>query len=739
MRANLAILSLALAAVSSTGLAQPIAAGAGELTAREPQASFEVRLQRGDIVTLTASGEVDTILTLHGPSGRVVAQNDDVAPGDLSSRIVHLAREGGTYRAVVSGYGGAVGSFAFEAEEGVDFDLSWQARTLAEQGVSLAPGRTQARIPVTLNADEIFVATTFALSEPLDTTLALVDAEGRTVVENDDRGDGTLNSQIAYQPPAAGAYTLVVGSYSGRDVGELLLSTAIDPNATVPFDFATIERAPLQREQAILDAARPERIYAFDLLAGQTLMATAEADDEALDPILTLTGPDGFPVAMNDDRGDGSLNSAIAFTAPVAGTYSLEVSGYGTTLGGYAMEASLVDGSVVDVLRTLFEGRMVLSGPEQVIETADFRLRYTLEGDDATTEEFARLTAETIQRAYSTQIAGMGWAPPIRDADGRYRAYVAEAGDAMGYAKPLEMLFDNPNTPDVRERIVARGLLVIDNDLGHGRDEAPEALMHATVVHEFGHIVQFGYDAEEGLDWLYESTASWIEIATAGEDEDASRYSEVDFGAPQLCWTTATPGHDYGQWTLLQSLADAHGERIVVRLWENAATHDGIDTMARTLEEAGTSIPEALRRWRIQNFARGYALAPRMDWAVASGGQLKRIGAWSAGQPIEQLGATYLQVRLSGPHRYALRDGAGLELVGLGVRDGRVEVVPLGRDGVFDGAGYDYAAVMVFNASTPERPGACEGQAYAIDVSRADAGMAPAQYSLAAPHFRAPE
>src|SRR5690606_137234 len=107
-----------------------------------------------------------------------------------------------------------------------------------------------------------------------------------------------------------------------------------------------------------------------------------------------------------------------------------------------------------------------------------------------------------------------------------------------------------------------------------GRTETVEALMHATVVHEFGHIIQYGYDPEEGLDWLYESTASWIEVLTAGEDEDASRYSETDFAAPQLCWTTATEGHDYGQWTLLQSLADVHGDGAVIRLWENASQHD---------------------------------------------------------------------------------------------------------------------------------------------------------------------
>ena len=632
MRSGFACLLLGLTALSSVGHAQTAGPRAGELTDRARTASFDLDLRAGQIVTLTAGGEVDTVLTLYGPDGREVAQNDDVEPGDLSSRIIHAAQTPGRYRAVVSGYGDATGAFTFEMEEGVDFDLSWEARELGEEIVSLTPGRRELRVPLNLSADEPFVATTFALSEGLDTTLELRDASGEAVASNDDRGDGSLNSQIAFRPTQAGPYTLVIGSFSGEDTGDLVLSTAIDPNADIPFDFGSIARDPFQRDTSELTNAEPER----------------------------------------------------------------------------------------------------------VIETENFRLGYTLEGDDATTEEFARLTADTLQRAYETQIAGMGWAPPIRGADGRYRAYIAEAGDAMGFAAPVEMLFDNPNTADVRENVVSRARLVIDNDLSQGRDQTAEVLMHATVVHEFGHIVQFGYAAEEELNWLYESTASWIEIATAGEDEDATRYSETDFAAPQLCWTTGAEGHDYGQWTLLQSLADAHGQRIVVRLWENAALYDGMDVMARTLAEVGSTTPEAIQRWRIQNFARDYELAPRLDWAVASGGQIKRPGVWSAGDPIEQLGASYLQLRLAGPHRFSVREGEGFELVGLGVRNGQVEVVPLGRDGVFNTAGYDYAGLMVFNANQPSRPGDCAGADYEIEVARADGDMAAVAYRVDAPHFLAP-
>src|SRR5690606_37753854 len=102
MRPGFACLLLAATALSSAGYAQPAQEREGELTAEAPSASFDVELETGEIVTLTASGEVDTILTLYGPDGREIARNDDVAPGDLSSRITYAADQAGRYRAVVT-------------------------------------------------------------------------------------------------------------------------------------------------------------------------------------------------------------------------------------------------------------------------------------------------------------------------------------------------------------------------------------------------------------------------------------------------------------------------------------------------------------------------------------------------------------------------------------------------------------------------------------------------------------
>jgi hypothetical protein len=715
----------------------------GALTRAAPRASFNLQLEAGQIVTLTTSStaNLDTVLTLNGPGGRQVAQNDDQQQGILTSQIVYAARTSGSHTAVVTGYNGALGAFELNVSRGLDVGLSDAARTLREETVSLDRRRREVRFSVELSADEVLVASTFALTPNLDTLLTLVDANGQNLAQSDDRDDGTLNSQIVFRAADAGRYEIVAGSFDNNGTGDFVLSLAIDPNAQAPFNFASVEGTPIAQHEGTLNDAQPTREYRLDLAAGQTVMAMSEATSGNLDTVLRLNGPDGFPVALNDDRGDGSLNSAFAYTAAAAGAYTLEISRFqqSNSSGAYRINLTSVDASVVAALQAINENPVTLSGPEQTIETRDFRLHYTLEGADAATEAYARATADELQSVLDAQVTRLGWAAPIREADGRYRAYVANANGSMGYTKPVQMVFDNPNTPNRRETVAARAVFVIDNDFaGMGKKAPPASLMRATATHEFNHVIQFGYDAQEGLHWLYEATASWIETVTAGRDQDATGYVEVDFAAPEMCWTTLTRGHDYAQWTLLQSLADAHGDRVVVQLWENSVAYDGFETMSRTLAGVGTTIPDALQRWRAQNFARDYDLAPSFTRSVQLGGSINRDGSWSPRGRIEQLGAHYVALRQQGRRAYTLRGDANLELLGLGKRNGEIEVVRLGRGGVFDTTGYEYAALMVFNRAVPRTPGACSGASYSINVTASAEPMAAPSYRFSAAHFAPP-
>jgi hypothetical protein len=700
-------------------------------------------LQAGQVVTISTSSaeNLDTVLALNAPNGRRVAENDDEQQGVLSSRVVYVATESGRHTAIVSGYNGARGAFELRVHHGADVGLSRDARILREETLTFDQRRTETRVPVDLNAGDIFVASTFALVEGIDPTLTLLDANGAILGQSDDRGDGTLNSQIIYQVARGGRFEVVASTFGGNGTGNYVLSLAVDPNARAPLNFASIEGQPIARHEGQLNEAQPTREYNVQLAAGQTLLAFSNATSGDLDTVIRLNSPEGLPVAVNDDRGDGSLNSAIAFNAPAAGTYRLELYRFpqSNSSGGFELVLLSVDRSVVDTLRAMVEEGVTLSGPELTIETQDFRVYYTLEGQDASTAEYAQGVANDLQNIIDVQLRRVGWAAPVREADGRYRAYIGQANGSMGYTKPIQIVFDNPSTSNLRESAAARAVFVIDNDFrGMGKKAPPESLARATATHEFNHMVQFGYDALEGLNWLYEATASWTETTTVGTDQDATDYVATDYAAPELCWTTPTQGFDYAQWTLLQSLADSYGEGIVVRLWENAVTHDGFDTMSTTLAGVGTTIPDALRRWRVQNFARDYDLAPLFTRSVRLGGTISRDGTFNPRDRIEQLGAQYVRVRFQGRRALALRGDTNLEMVGLGRRGGQIEVIPLGRAATFDTTGYDYAAVMVFNRNVPNTPGACGGVSYSITTSQSQAPMPAVEYRFDARHFAPP-
>jgi hypothetical protein len=709
----------------------------GELTNRNPTASFDLPLEAGQVVTITTEADdLDTVLTLLDEDGDTVAENDDRPDGGLTSQVVFAAEEGGTYEIQVSGFADATGEFSVIVTFGADFGLSDEATILVDETVTISGSQEEVSYPITLNVGDILVVTTQGVSADLDTTLALLDAGGATITQNDDRGDGTLNSQIVFEVVTAGEYTVVVSTFNNDSSGDLLLSIATDPNAEAPYNYASIQGEDLASYEGEITDDAETADFPVELNAGDTLLALLDTVSGDLDPVLTLLDPEGFVIAINDDRADGSLNSAIAYTVNAAGTYTVRVERFrsGGSTGEFDLVLKLVDASVVAELVALADDAVDLTGDELIVETANFRIHYTLEGDDATTEAFVQEVAETVEVIYDVQINQIGWAEPPRNSDGLYDVYIAELlsgpDGVFGYARSVLVVADNPNT-EAREQRAARAVLVIDNDYtDSGLDSSPDSLMRATVTHEFNHIVQYGYDSLEGLGWMYESTASWTETTTVGDEQAATIYVADDYQYPELCYTTLEQdGYlDYGQWTFLQSLADQYGEDFVVGMWENTVEYDGLEVFSLALEAEGSTIPEAVARWRIQNFARAYDLAPLFGATVWLENTIDDTGDWSFnGEGIQALGANYYELDLDGVYLFKLDGTESLQLWALGVTGDQVEAIPLGNEGTFDTSGYDYAGLMVFDSAVPSEPGNCSYSDYEIAVSegRANANGAP--------------
>ncbi|WP_394692970.1 DVUA0089 family protein [Hyphobacterium sp.] len=736
-------LSLILACATASAFAQ----GAqddirpGEVSQTQPSVDFQIDLSNGQMVTLTTESDTnfDTVLRIVSANGQILAENDDYAGGGLQSQIIFQPPSPGVYTASVTGYGGSFGAFELHVTDGVDFGLSDAAQILTQEVVTLNNGSPTHSVGLDLTEGDILVADTYAISPNVDTTLELRSPTGSVAAQNDDsREGGTLNSRILLQINQTGRYQLVLGSYSGADVGDVMISAAIDPEAELPYDFSAIEGTEIARYTGIIDDNQSSQEYPVSLDAGQTLLVLADALSGDLDPVLRLLGPDGQPVALNDDRGDGSLNSAIALTIEESGDYTVSMERYrgGNSSGEFSLVLSLVDAAIVDELRALREN-ISLSGEVLSIRTDDFIVFYTLEGEDASSEAYAIEVGAALQESLDAQIA-IGFAEPIRDDEGVFRAFITEAGGVLGFARPVETVFDNPWTTDSREETASRAVFVIDNDFAGLGDAGPSSLIRATATHELNHIVQYGYDSTEGLDWLYESTASWIETVTVGDDQDATDYVSSDFSRPGRCWSTSDEGLDYGQWTLLQSIADVHGNEMIVRFWENAAHLDGLETMDAALREEGSSLNEAVIRWRAQNYALDYDLAPVFNRTVEVSGTISPASRAGSKGLLEQLGVNFFALDLAEPTTISVNRGENIGLFVLGQRNGEIQVIPLGSSGTVDPTGWEHLGLMVMNTAMPPAPGECSGERFQLAVTPASGAMPDPAFGFSDRNFIIP-
>lgn len=717
----------------------------GELSNRNATEAFEIDLEVGDTVTIVAeSDEFDTILTLSNEDGDEVAENDDRGDGTTNSEIIYTATEAGEYVIEISRFGDeGRGEFVITVAFGVVWDVSEEATFLFDGSGALTNNETEIEYGTELRAGDVVVITTLALAEELDTTLQLLDPNGDVVAENDDRGDGTFNSQIVYEVMTDGIYTVVVSSFNQSGEGEFLLSIAIDPNATPPFDYASVQGESIADFSGEIDDSTGT--FDVDLATGDIVFAYTDATGGDLDTTLTLYAPDGEIVAFNDDGVDGTLNSLIVYTVPVDGTYTFEVSPYDDSQSGdFDLFVLLVDQSVAAEIADRRDDILNLTGDEQILDTENFRIRYTLDGSDAVDEDYLEEAAATLEEMYDVQVNQIGWAAPPRNPDGLYDVYIADVlgreDGVLGYARTIEVVIDNPNTPE-REVRAGRGVLVIDND--YDAVDNPQAIMRATITHEFNHIIQYGYDVSEPLDWLYEATATWTETVTVGDDQDATGYVENSFEYPELCWATTEEPTDlqlaYGDWTFLQTLADLHGERAVVSLWENAREGEGIEVIENALAALDMTLDELVLRWRVQSFALAYDLAPLFGATVRLEDSIDDEGDWEPDvDGVQELGANFYEFDLEGEYEISVDDG-DLQVWALLVNDDDVDAYLLGDSGELNTDGYDYAALMVFNPNVPDDFGACDYAGYELTVEEVrSADMDDPAFSYSADNFERP-
>lgn len=612
---------------------------------------------------------------------------------------------------------------------------------------TLSDNEPDLRLSVPLSAGQTINLTAEATSGNLDTYLLLLDSSGNTVAENDDRAFGDYDSFLTYTATRDGVFTVVLTNIRGTS-GTYQLQVSIAPGAEAQAQGAG-DGGGAQVYTGFMSDTVSDARYPVELAVGQGLVATTEATSGDLDTAIYIKGPDGRTVALNDDRGLRDLNSQAVTIAEVGGVYEVIVTNIAGTSGEYKLEIAVTSAEEAER-----RSRIELSGTPQRIETAHFRIHYTLEGVDATTPEYAQLVADTMEEVYAVQVVLLGWPTPPRDGlrggNDRYDVYVmdlinSDVGGDLGFASAEFPAGDNPATERVEERAVP-SYLALDNDYDFGLGEDSTALLRATAAHEFHHAIQFGFDQQDDFDWYYEATSSWMETVTVGEDEDATGYVQTLFDYPELCFGTQAVDDPtggimmYGLWLFMQNLTDTHGDQIMFDLWTNIALYDNWEPLERTLNAYDDTIPGAVQRFHLTNLVRDYRLTPSFEAeTVWVEGVINAVGAWEpTGRGIQEMAANYYMLDLP-PALYTITvDAPQMALWAVGVRDNVADAFLLNAAGTVDTSAYDEMVLMVFNESYDGDLNDCTYFDYRLDVKAGGTPPGAPTLTLDAAQYRTP-
>lgn len=205
--------------------------------------------------------------------------------------------------------------------------------------------------------------------------------------------------------------------------------------------------------------------YALSLEAGQTVSITLRSDD--FDAYLQVLDGDGVTLAYDDDSA-GNLNSALLFSAPLTGTYTVVASAYGGGMatGAYTLitaESEIVELTFDASAKVMFDGTGGLLYYTFTGKQGDVVNLYT---DNPDLDLRLRLYDPAGTEIAYDDDGGEGYAPFLRrvllPVSGVYRVELApfsssEAGVAQLVLEltELPMLDDGPQTIELNNELSA--------------------------------------------------------------------------------------------------------------------------------------------------------------------------------------------------------------------------------------------------------------------------------------------
>ncbi len=402
------------------------------------------------------------------------------------------------------------------------------------------------------------------------------------------------------------------------------------------------------------------------------------------------------------------------------------------------------------------DGRPILSGPEQTLASEHFLVHYTTEGRDAVpSTEYVSQIIQTMEYVWEQEINLFGWTAPPPDGaiggDSRYDVYLQEilADDTFGYTEASEGIDgDNPNSPQ-KELRASASYLVLDNDYAGSEDFSvgtfdPLDIMRTTAAHEFNHSIQFGYDAEEPADWLWEATATWMQDEIYDEINDGNEDLLAVFKSPDTCQIayggeerTEDENHWYGEWIFLRHISERYGSWTVRAIWEYAITLDGYPAIAAALADQGTSLEDVFTSFSIALLTRDFEEGSDYP-TVRLEGKTQPGTTFTPVDGVGQMAADYVEIIADGIITLRITD-PDLQGLLVGLTDNQASVFPLPEDGTsINASEFDFLYLLILNLEQAESEAECYLNNYEVVVEVGGIPIA-AQTQFLAPNFTPPQ
>ena len=367
--------------------------------------------------------------------------------------------------------------------------------------------------------------------------------------------------------------------------------------------------------------------------------------------------------------------------------------------------------------------------------------------------DFVEDVALAMEEAWRIEVEVLGWsAPPPDDGvggDDRYDIYLEDLIEdgILGYARggrPDEVVGNNPNSPTM-ELYSSSSFIGMDNDFVdpiYDSGIPPQDWMKVVAAHELLHAIQYGYDAWEPHNWLWEASATWIELVLYPEITDTEFYLEASFKASDTCqlarggkdWSEDR-GHWYSEWLFLDYMSAIYGEDLIRRFWVSSIRLDGYEALDEVLRAEGTTLENMLREYSVavllRDFPRGDVYpTPRLEGIA----DMERRFVPKNG--VGQLAADYVEIEAEGTTTISLTGIKNGMVVGVFGEEADIFNLVEGAATVYADK-YDYLYVVVLNLDRADERDDCVYKDYTVKVETGET-FQPSDRTIQAPNFREP-